>query len=131
IGPIDASASTHAADPHANDSADRAVAYSSRRSDPRGQEAELAARYGPSGRAYRSSRGTLEHWLTERYCLYALDAHRRPLRAEIHHHPWPLQPAQAEIERCTLPAAHGLRLPATPPLLHFARRLDVIVWRPA
>jgi uncharacterized protein YqjF (DUF2071 family) len=106
------------------------IEYSSRRTDPRGQSAELEARYVPTGPKFRAQSGTLEHWLTERYCLYALDARERLLRSEIHHHPWPLQRAHAELERCTLPAAHGLDVPSIPPLLHFARRLDVIVWRP-
>ena len=43
--------------------------------------------------------GTLEHWLTERYCLYTVDRRGRILRAEIHHPPWPLQPPIAALER--------------------------------
>lgn len=105
------------------------IHYASRRTHRGAAPAELVARYGPTGPAYSARRGTLEHWLTERYCLYAA-AGERLFRGEIHHPPWPLQPAHAEFERCTLPRAHGLVLPATQPLLHFARRLDVIIWRP-
>jgi hypothetical protein len=106
------------------------IEYKSQRTHRHAQPAELVARYGPTGPVYSSRRNTLEHWLTERYCLYAADDNDRLFRGEIHHRPWPLQPAQAEIESCTLPRAHGLTLPTTPPLLHFARRLDVIIWRP-
>ena len=42
--------------------------------------------------------------------------------------PWPLEAAEAEFEVNTLPAAHGLRLPDTPPLLYYARELVVYVW---
>jgi hypothetical protein len=38
-----------------------------------------------------------------------------------------LQPAQAEIEVNTMADPVGIPL-AGPPLLHFARRLDVVVW---
>ena len=74
--------------------------------------------------------GTLDHWLTERYCLYAVDRASRIYRAEIHHRPWPLQPAEAEIDVNTMAAASDIRLPAVAPRLSFAERLDVVVWAP-
>jgi uncharacterized protein YqjF (DUF2071 family) len=71
--------------------------------------------------------GTIEHWLTERYCLYT--EHRGAISiGEIHHAPWPLQNAAAEIACNTMAAAAGIELPATAPLLHFARRIDVVIW---
>jgi uncharacterized protein len=51
-------------------------------------------------------------------------------RAEIHHPPWPLQPAEADIQRNTMTQGLGFRLPDLPPLLHFSERLDVHVWGP-
>jgi uncharacterized protein YqjF (DUF2071 family) len=51
-------------------------------------------------------------------------------RAEIHHHPWELQPAELEVERDTMTAAAGLTLHAGAPRLSFSRRLDVLVWAP-
>ena len=50
--------------------------------------------------------------------------------ADIHHLPWPLQRARAELVTNTMATAGGVDLPATEPLLHFARRLDVLVWQP-
>jgi uncharacterized protein YqjF (DUF2071 family) len=88
--------------------------------------AAFAGRYGPVGPVAPPQPGTLEHWLTERYCLYAVHD-GRVLRAEIHHPPWPLQAAEAEIARNTMTS-----LPLTgEPLLHFAERQDVVVWAPA
>lgn len=106
------------------------VEYDSVRTHPGASPARFAARYGPSGDVHTSIRGTLEHWLTERYCLFAVDARSRVHRADIHHRPWPLQPAHARIEIDTLPAAHGITIPNEAPRLHFARRLDVFVWAP-
>ena len=53
---------------------------------------------------------------------------RSVFRAEIHHVPWPLQDAEAEIEVNTMAAAGGISLPDVRPLLHFSRKLDVLVW---
>ena len=39
--------------------------------------------------------GTLEHFLTERYCLYTADGGRL-YRAELHHPPWRLQAARGD-----------------------------------
>ena len=99
-----------------------------RLSAPRGTTFE--ATYGPSGDPYRSTPGTLEHWLTERYCLYAQSAQGQLYRAEVHHEPWPLQPAEALLTRNDLLAPHGLRTSGPPELLHFSRRIDVVVWSP-
>ena len=101
------------------------VRYSSRR---RQGSAKFSATYRPAGGRYESRRGTLEHWLTERYCLYALSSAGKLLRNEVHHVPWPLQKATAEIEENSMLEAFRIRLPAEPPLLHFSPRVDVVVW---
>jgi uncharacterized protein len=113
----------HRADMAIVRSDDRIEYRSARRSRP----AALELEYAPAGVAAPPRPGTLEHWLTERYCLYTLDDRGRVLRAEIHHPPWPLQPAGASIRANTM-APGGLALPADEPLLHFARRQDVVVW---
>jgi uncharacterized protein len=107
-----------------------AIRYAHRRTHAGAPPAELSASYVPTGSVFHARPGTLEHFLTERYCLYAAPDARRVWRAEIHHPPWPLQPATAAIERNTMARAHGFELPADEPLLHFARRQDVVVWNP-
>ena len=100
------------------------------RSVRRGARARVAFRgtYGPTSEALRALPGTLEHFLTERYCLYTTDESGALLRAEIHHEPWPLQRASADIDENTIGDPQGIALAGPPPLLHFARRLDVVVW---
>jgi uncharacterized protein len=71
--------------------------------------------------------GTLEHFLTERYCLFTPHG-GRVLVGHIHHLPWPLQAAEAEIRVNELPATHGIALPNRAPVLHFARELHVYIW---
>jgi uncharacterized protein YqjF (DUF2071 family) len=79
-------------------------------------------RYRPTGAVFRAEPGTLEHFLTERYCLWT----HGPARAEIHHAPWLLQPAEAELELNTM-APEGIEL-AGDPLCHYAERQDVVIW---
>lgn len=102
--------------------------YASRRLDRRAEPAEFRVRYAPVGPAFRSAPGSLEHFLTERYCLYTTGPRGDLRRAEIHHGPWPLQPAEASVEVNTMTAGLGMALPPSPPVLQFARRLDVVVW---
>jgi hypothetical protein len=104
------------------------VLYSSTRTHHGAQEGCFTARYGPTGPVFRSVRGSIEEWLTERYCLYAADPGGRLHRGEIHHAPWPLQPATCEIETNTLAAPLGLGLDPAPPLVHFAKELEVVAW---
>src|SRR5436189_208135 len=71
------------------------VAYSSVLT---GGGARFSARYGPDGPPHRTLPGGVEHFLTERYCLYARSSAGRLYRTEVHHLPWPLQPAAADVD---------------------------------
>jgi len=103
------------------------VTYESSRIDSSGPLADFRARYGPSGPRLTIDDGSLERWLSERYCLYVVDDRGRPLRADIHHSPWPLQPAKATIDVNTMAAPLGIEL-ASEPLLHYSARQDVLIW---
>lgn len=105
------------------------VTYRSRRTSG-GRPAEFAAAYHPIAAALEPLPGTLEHFLTERYCLYARDHRRRPYRLDIHHAPWPLQLAAADVQRNSMAEAAGLQLPGVAPLLHFVSRQDMVGWLP-
>jgi uncharacterized protein YqjF (DUF2071 family) len=84
----------------------------------------FSGRYRPTGDVSSAQPGSLEAFLVERYCLYSTDERNRLYRAEIHHPPWPLQPAEAEIELVSI-APFSL---AGEPICHFSRRQDVLVW---
>jgi uncharacterized protein YqjF (DUF2071 family) len=104
------------------------IDYSSYRIHPRAAPAELEARYRPTGKIYTSRPGSLESWLTDRYCLYTVTRRGQVYRGEIHHAPWPLQPAEAEFQANSMTLPYGLHLPAVPPVLHFARALKTFEW---
>jgi uncharacterized protein YqjF (DUF2071 family) len=104
------------------------VRYESERTHRGFPAVGFRARYGPTGGEVLSRPGSLAHWLTERYCLFTSDAAGRLQTSEISHAPWPLQPAEAHIERNDLALPFGFALTEAPELLHFARRLDVHLW---
>ncbi len=106
------------------------IHYHSHRTHAGRPRADLTMTYAPGGPVQYAAPGTLAHWLTERYCLYAADRRGNLWRGEIHHARWPLQPATASFAHSTLTETVGLPLPATPPLLHYAHRLDVRAWLP-
>ena len=91
-------------------------------------DAVLSARYRGAGDPFTAEAGSLEAFLTERYCLYAAEDGAL-YRAEIHHPPWPLQRGEAAVELNTM-APPGVELPDEEPLVHFAARQDVVVWAP-
>ena len=106
---------------------DGSVHYSSRR---RATPAEFVGVYRPTAEARSPEIGSLDYFLTERYCLFAVDRQSRPYRLEIHHPRWRLHPAAADISVNTMADAAGIALPPSPPLLHFSARQDTVVWSP-
>ena len=106
------------------------IDYSSSRTHPDVVPAEFAARYRPIGPVQNAAPGSLEYFLTERYCFFTVDQHQQVHRTDIRHEPWPLQAAEWQVERCDMTKLLGLTLPAHQPLLHFSRRLDVLAARP-
>jgi uncharacterized protein len=105
------------------------IAYASRRTHPGAAPAGFIGAYRPAGPAYRAAAGTLDDWLTARYCLYAADDEGGLYRLNVHHKPWRLQPAEAEIRANTMTEPLGIALEG-PPLLHFAARTEVAGWLP-
>ncbi|HEY2499242.1 MAG TPA: DUF2071 domain-containing protein [Candidatus Angelobacter sp.] len=91
--------------------------------------ANFQAHYRPVSAPRIREKSSLEYFLTERYCLYAVNQNR-VLRAYIHHAPWQLQNAEADFDVNTMAQAAGIDLPAAKPLLHFSRNLEVLVWWP-
>jgi uncharacterized protein YqjF (DUF2071 family) len=90
--------------------------------------AHFDATYRPIGPVLAPVPGTLDYFLTERYCLYTVDRRARARRLQIHHPPWPLQPAEADVRVNTMADAAGIVLPSVAPRLHFAKRQDMVGW---
>lgn len=102
------------------------IRYRSRRRST--MQVAFAGTYWPTSPVFESEPGTIEHFLTERYCLYTEERDGSILRANVHHQPWPLQAAQSEIEENSMGSGQGIDLDGPPALLHFSKSLDVVVW---
>lgn len=108
-------------------SRDDTIDYRSRRVS---DGCELDCSYRPVSAVYHAKAGTLEHWLTERYCLYSQSPDGSLWTNDVHHLPWPLQKAEATFRHQTMlaaPGVKGLEVQGQP-LLHFAKRIDTVIW---
>ena len=89
--------------------------------------AAFSATYGPTGPAAPAEPGSLEHFLVERYRLFA-ERRGRLVTAVVAHEPWPLQPAAARIELNRM-APRGVSFDGRP-LLHFSRSVEALISAP-
>jgi uncharacterized protein YqjF (DUF2071 family) len=94
-------------------------------------DAQFTATYRPHDRAFAAAPGSLEYFLTERYCLYHLARRGVPYRLDIHHPPWQLRRGEAVLHRNTMAEANGFTLPSTAPVLHYSKRQDMVAWAPS
>jgi len=109
---------------------EREFTFYSRRRFP-ARQVLFKARYrglGPSERTTQLHPGTFEHFMTERNCLFGVNKQGQATRTNLHYIPWPLEEAEAEIERNDLATSIGIALPNQTPVLHYSRRLAVYVW---
>lgn len=104
------------------------IEYASLRTHRGARPARFAGRYRPIGERLDAAPESLERWLTERYCLYAVDRAGRVLRGEIDHAPWPLRRAEAEISINAMLEQIGLAPPSSPPRLLYSDGVDVRAW---
>lgn len=101
--------------------------YRSEREDGSG---EFVGRYRPVGEPATPPPGSLEAFLVERYALYVVLRSGQVLRGDIHHRPWIIRTAEAEIARNSIPVAEGVGVLEGDPLLHFSPRQDTLIWPP-
>lgn len=106
------------------------IDFSAHRNDPHGASpAQVHTRYQPiEGIVTEAAVGTLEHFLMERYILYAVDDQKRLFRARVHHAPYPIQRAEVLDLEETLIWAAGLRRSEANPLRHYAGGVSVKIY---
>ena len=105
----------------------REIVYGSRRTHRKEPAADFSAIYRGTGEGFLAPPGTLEHWLTARYCLYSANRKGEIFRGEIDHPPWVLRSAECEIAKNTMGDPFGFDLSATPHLIA-ADALRVHAW---
>lgn len=106
---------------------DGRIEYTSHRTHRGEPAAEYAASYAASGPFKEAETGSLEHWLTARYCLYSASRRGRIYRGEIDHPPWSLAPASYDERINSMGAGLGFQWEGDPHLL-VAKPVDVQAW---
>jgi uncharacterized protein len=98
------------------------------RSTRRAGGVRFEAGYQPVSEQLHPQPGSLEAFLVERYCLYAKSACGQLYRGEVHHVPWPLHRAEADMRAEELLKTHGLTVEARAPVLHYSPGVEVVLW---
>ena len=110
------------------------VRYSSRRIDsrsPRRADVDISIRIGESLNpepGVSVEQWTLEHFLAERYVLYANDHRGRLLRGRVHHSPYPLRSAEVVSCRQTLTSAAEVPVSGQPDHALFCEGVTVDIF---
>lgn len=103
------------------------VHYHSTRTHKNARPGIFEGSYQPISDVFHAEPNTRDYFLTERYCLYAVDQKKQLYRAEVHHRQWPLQHAEGDIQINTVAPVN---IPDEKPILHYADCIEVVVWRP-
>lgn len=89
---------------------------------------QFSCRYKAISAPFHTQKGTLDHWLTERYCFYTINKLGHIKRCEISHEQWPIQHAEVDIIHNSLPIMNDVDKLEQPPLIHYSTGLDVRIW---
>jgi uncharacterized protein YqjF (DUF2071 family) len=116
----------------ATDDALPSIDFNSHRDDPRSASpAHAHLQYRPmDGVVTTASPNTIDHFLIERYILYATDDDHRLYRARVHHQPYPIQRAELLAFDETLIWAGGIKRSEALPQRHYAREVNVKIYAP-
>lgn len=107
---------------------DNWIRYRAYRTDNKFATAEFSVDYRPIGSEYTAKRGSLEEWLTSRYCLYTCNRNGDVFRGEIDHAPWKLRDSQAVVHVNSMLEPLGIEVDREPVMVQFAKRTDVVAW---
>jgi uncharacterized protein YqjF (DUF2071 family) len=104
------------------------VSFASKRTHVGVAHSEFSATYAPSGPVFTPTAGTLENWLTSRWCFFCPATNGRFIRGDIHHEPWPLQAAHVTLLKNTLLIEHGLPPAIGNATAYFSKQVNVLAW---
>jgi uncharacterized protein YqjF (DUF2071 family) len=103
------------------------IVYHSRRTHADAPSAEFDATWKIGDALGASEPGSLEFFLTERYCFYTVSG-ESVYRCRIHHAPWQLREATVSSLKSSMIESHLLPTPKGKPLPHYSEELTVDVW---
>lgn len=88
---------------------------------------DFDASYQAEGEPFKATPGSLEHWLTARYCLYCADRRGNIYRGEIDHAPWTLKRATWNVRANSIGHPWQFQFSGQPHLL-YAAPVKVHAW---
>jgi uncharacterized protein YqjF (DUF2071 family) len=103
------------------------IVYHSRRTHRDAPAASFDATWKIGDALGESAPGSLEFFLTERYCFYTVSG-ESVYRCRIQHAPWQLRSAEVSAYKSTMIESYNLPTPEGKPLLHYCEELAVDVW---
>ena len=107
--------------------ADGSISYETRRRSPPPLPGGAKVKYRPEGEVFHAEPGTLEHFLAERYVLYAQTGAGLQL-GRVHHPPYPLRKATVMSWEEDLLKAAGIARGDEAPLAHWSPGVSVEVY---
>jgi uncharacterized protein YqjF (DUF2071 family) len=108
--------------------ASKEVSFASKQTHTGIAHSTFSATYAPMGPVFTPQAGTLEDWLTSRWCFFCPASNGHFVRGDIHHEPWPLQPAEVSILHNTLLMDHGLPPALGKATAYFSKQVNVLAW---
>jgi uncharacterized protein YqjF (DUF2071 family) len=103
------------------------IVYAGVRRWPGPIPASYTIRATPTGSPHSAQPGTLEHFLVERYILYAASKNRL-FEGRVYHNPYPIQSTELHSLDETILATWNIEKPNISPLTHFSTGVDVEVY---
>lgn len=93
------------------------------------QSEHFQCTYTPVSPIYYSEKGTLDHWLTERYCLWTVRGNML-MRTDIHHTKWELQNAEVALHHNTMASFLPTSIYDKVPVAHYCQSKQAYFWPP-
>lgn len=109
---------------------DDKVRFRSSRTHDGAPPVNFDATYSGIGERFVAEKGSVEEFLTERYCFFVPLESGGVLRGDVRHAPWELRRARAEIRTNTLFEANGFEKPDGEASLLYSPGVDVKASRP-
>ncbi|NIP99014.1 MAG: DUF2071 domain-containing protein [Nitrospinaceae bacterium] len=106
------------------------IYVNARRTHRKAPGASFRAWYRPGAEKPPPNGESRDHWLLERYRLFAANPKGRLFSCEIQHAPWSVHQVEAVVETNTLAEPLGLSIPETEPMLHYSPGLELIAGWP-
>lgn len=103
------------------------INYESRRKNENKESVQFKVQYKPASSPFNAQAGSLDEWLTERYCLWVTKG-EEVFRGDIHHTKWQLHEASCSIYENTMASFLPDNYFTNEPILHYSPQKHAYFW---